>query len=277
MCKPLASTLFLIITSKLTTLQRLCVQVYMCVFAKEERLFRAPNAEQVSAKKSFNNHNHKIVFVCHTNTHKGTHRHTHTHFERVILHTWMHIHANWPHLDLLLQEVDFVLLLQELLLLPGNLRMECNTHYYIHYRQYMCVYTHVFACVYWCVCREHWEIWHICRSRRLRQHDRGSVPWYEILKNSSHLDLQPHGHQSHINTLLISKSNLLSNPLVINSKRCVKSQFYTFFNTVFTLLSIWRQIIFKHFHSFSLALCRISTVELQHQNTVFTYGTFTYN
>lgn len=40
--------------------------------------------------------------------------------------TWMdpraHTHANWPHLDLLLQEVDFVLLLQKLLLLPGNLR-----------------------------------------------------------------------------------------------------------------------------------------------------------
>lgn len=35
-----------------------------------------------------------------------------------------------PHLDLLLQEVDFVLLLQELLLLPGNLRTERTMQHY---------------------------------------------------------------------------------------------------------------------------------------------------
>lgn len=42
---------------------------------------------------------------------------------------------SWPHLDLLLQEVDFVLLLQKLLLLPGNLGTERTMQFYIKHMQ----------------------------------------------------------------------------------------------------------------------------------------------
>lgn len=67
------------------------------------------------AEQSSNNHNHKIT-PTHLLTHKDTHTHINTHTQR-------------PHLDLLLQEVDFVLLLQKLLLLPGNLGTERTTCY----------------------------------------------------------------------------------------------------------------------------------------------------
>ena len=72
------------------------------------------------------NHNQKIAFVCSSKTVKNTHgRWTDGRREG---------RTSWPHLDLLLQEVDFVLLLQKLLLLPGNLRTEHTMHkYYMMY------------------------------------------------------------------------------------------------------------------------------------------------
>lgn len=62
-----------------------------------------------------------------TQMHIKTHSHTLETYIHENGHT--HTHTNWPHLDLLLQEVDFVLLLQKLLLLPGNLRTKRTTHY----------------------------------------------------------------------------------------------------------------------------------------------------
>lgn len=94
-----------------------------------------------------------------------------------------HTHAHRPHLDLLLQEVDFVLLLQKLLLLPGNLR-KGHTDTLLECICSTCA--HVCFCFSVCVCAPGlWEMRHICRSLR---HDRGSMPRYEILKSTSHLD-----------------------------------------------------------------------------------------
>lgn len=61
------------------------------------------------------NRNHKTAFVGHTDAQQSVQSHKRARAQG---------DASRPHLDLLLQEVDFVLLLQKLLLLPGNLRTE---------------------------------------------------------------------------------------------------------------------------------------------------------
>lgn len=101
------------------------------------------------------------------------------------LHRQTRTHTKRPNLDLLLQEVDFVLLLQELLLLPGNLRTAQNAQHVISiqiqiYGVFLC------ACVHVCV-QGLWEMQHIGRSLRPRLHDRGSMPCYEILKSAFNL------------------------------------------------------------------------------------------
>lgn len=87
-------------------------------------------------------------------THIKSHSYTHRYmYSSKDTYTWMdpraHTHANWPHLDLLLQEVDFVLLLQKLLLLPGNLRDRAHHNTLLECLCSVCVCTRVF----WCVCR----------------------------------------------------------------------------------------------------------------------------
>ena len=68
---------------------------------------------------------------------------------------------------MLLQEVDFVLLLQELLLLPGNLGTERhNTSLESTYSMCVC------ACVHVCMWGGPRETRHICRSPRPRLHDK---------------------------------------------------------------------------------------------------------
>lgn len=90
----------------------------------------------------------------------------------------MRTHTSGPHLDLLLQEVDFVLLLQKLLLLPGNLGTE-HTHYNVVFFLRACIFRV-------CVRAELvGDAAHLRVSEARRLHDRGSMPLHETLKLAS--------------------------------------------------------------------------------------------